>query len=49
MNNNGKATLDDFVNKIVNGSIQKNIKKIGSKIYPIRFFEFEKIEVKKVG
>lgn len=41
----GRSGIDDFVKFIVAGSIQHKIKKQGSKIYPVRFFEVSKIEV----
>lgn len=43
-----KSSLEDLITSIVNGILQKNIKKAGSKIYPIRFTEVAKIEVLKV-
>jgi len=44
-----KATVDDVVKTVCDGLVQKNIKKFGSSIYPIRFCEVIKIDVKKVG
>lgn len=44
-----KATIDDVVKTAADGLIQKNIKKFGSSIYPIRFCEIVKIDVKKIG
>jgi small subunit ribosomal protein S3Ae len=46
--NAGKSGIDEFVKYIATGSMQYNMKKQGSKIYPIRFFEVSKIEVVKV-
>lgn len=40
-----KSSLEDFVKATINGIIQKHIRKTGSKIYPVRFSEIEKIEV----
>jgi small subunit ribosomal protein S3Ae len=40
-------TMDDFLRNMINLNIQKGIKKSGTKIYPVRFFEITKIEVKK--
>lgn len=42
-----KSGIDEFVKHIAAGSMQYNMKKQGSKIYPIRFFEVSKIEVVK--
>jgi len=42
-----KSGVDDILKKIIEGSLQKEMKKIGSKIYPVRFFEVAKIEVVK--
>jgi small subunit ribosomal protein S3Ae len=39
------AGIDDFVRLIISGTVQHKIKKQGSRIYPIRFFEVTKIEV----
>lgn len=38
---------DEFVHNVINNNIQKEIKKLGSKIYPVRFCEIERIEVIK--
>ncbi len=43
-----KSSLDEFVKNVVAGSYQKKIKKDGSRIYPVRFFEISKIEVHKM-
>jgi len=43
----GKSGIDDFVKFIIAGSIQHKVKKQGSRIYPVRFFEISKIEVLK--
>ena len=44
-----KNTIESLVQYILNNIAQKNIKKICSRIYPIRFSEVEKIEVLKTG
>jgi small subunit ribosomal protein S3Ae len=44
--NTSRITLDDFVKGVIAGVIQRKIKKAGSKIYPVRFAEIEKIELK---
>ncbi len=44
--NAGNITLDDFVKGVIAGVIQRKIKKRGSKIYPVRFAEILKIELK---
>jgi len=41
-----RMTLDDFVKNVLAGVIQRKIKKLGSKIYPVRFAEVLKIELK---
>lgn len=41
-----KITLDDFVKGVLAGVIQRKIKKAGSRIYPVRFSEIRKIEIK---
>lgn len=41
------SNVDEFVKLVVNGILQSKIRKTGSKIYPIRFAEISKIEVKK--
>ena len=43
----GKSSIDGFVKKIIEGSVQKSIRGMGSKIYPVRFVEISKIEVMK--
>jgi len=42
-----KSTTEEFIKKVVDGSFQKNLRKEGSKLYPIRFCEIAKIEVLK--
>ena len=42
-----KNTIDEFVKAVTAGSIQHSIRKMGNRIYPIRFSEITKIEVKK--
>ena len=44
-----KLSIEDFIKSITSNSIQQNLKKIGSKIYPVRFIEIEKLEVIKAG
>lgn len=43
----GRSGIDEFVKFIMAGTIQHRIKKQGSKIYPVRFFEIAKIEIMK--
>lgn len=42
-------SIDDFVKAVTAGSLQHSIRKMGNKIYPIRFSEVTKIEVKKAA
>jgi len=42
-----RSGLDDMLKKIIEGSLQREMKKLGSRIYPVRFFEVAKIEVMK--
>jgi ribosomal protein S3AE len=42
-----KSGMDDLVKKVLEGSLQREIRKLGSKIYPVRFCEIAKIEVAK--
>jgi small subunit ribosomal protein S3Ae len=42
------SSIDDFLKAIISGNLQRFIKKSGSRVYPIRFFEIAKIEVKGV-
>lgn len=42
-----EAPIDKVIKGVLAGAIQKNIRMAGSKIYPIRFSEIEKIEVLK--
>jgi small subunit ribosomal protein S3Ae len=39
--------IDDFVKLVTNSVLQMKIKKSGTKIYPVRFSEITKIEVKQ--
>lgn len=39
------SSLDDLVKGVMAGVVQRKIKKLGSKIYPVRFSEILKIEV----
>jgi small subunit ribosomal protein S3Ae len=41
--------IDAFIRSITSGVLQKDIRKLGNKIYPVRFSEIERIEVKKTG
>jgi len=43
------AGIDSFIRSITSGILQKEIRKLGNKIYPVRFSEIESIEVKKTG
>ncbi len=45
----GQATIDDFVKGVISGLYQKKLRKDGSKTYPIRFAEINKIEVIQPG
>lgn len=42
-----KLGMDDFIKAVISGVLQKKMRKGGSKIYPVRFSEIEKIEVLK--
>ncbi|MCX6814608.1 MAG: hypothetical protein NTY20_03100 [Candidatus Aenigmarchaeota archaeon] len=42
-----KSGVDDIVKRVLEGSFQRDIRKLGSKIYPVRFCEIAKIEVIK--
>jgi ribosomal protein S3AE len=42
------SLIDDVVRSVITGNIQSMIRKTGNKIYPIRFYEIAKIEVKKM-
>ena len=44
-----KSSIDDFVRVLIAGNMQRSIKKEGSKIYPVKFTEIEKVEVIKAG
>jgi ribosomal protein S3AE len=41
-----ESSLDEFVTKILKDIIKQKVLKEGSKIYPLRFFEIRKLEVK---
>jgi len=41
-----ESSLDEFVTKILKDSIKQRVLKEGSKIYPLKFFEVRKLEVK---
>lgn len=40
--------IDELVKLVASGTVQHRMKKQGSKIYPVRFFEISKIEVIKI-
>jgi ribosomal protein S3AE len=42
-----RSGIDGFVKDVVAGSIQKEMKRLGNKVYPVRFSEIESIEVVK--
>jgi len=42
-----KLGTDDLVKRILEGTLQRDIRKLGSKVYPVRFCEIAKIEVMK--
>jgi len=42
-----KTTLEDFIKFVTLGSVQKNLKKMCNKIYPVRFCEISKLELLK--
>lgn len=42
-----KLGIDDLIKLVVNGVLQMKVKKSGTKIYPVRFSEITKIEVKR--
>lgn len=44
--NVSESTLDDFLMKILKDTIKQKIMKECSKIYPLRFFEIRKLEIK---
>jgi small subunit ribosomal protein S3Ae len=41
-----RTGIDELVNSIISANLQRSLKKSGTKIYPVRFFEITKIEVK---
>lgn len=43
-----RSGIEGFVREVIAGSVQKEIKRLGNKIYPVRFSEIESIEVIKV-
>lgn len=43
-----QSSIDSFVKSIFSSNLQRKVKKAGSSIYPIRFVEVSKIEVKGV-
>jgi len=45
----GESDIDTFIRSITSGILQKDIRKLGNRVYPIRFSEIESIEVKKTG
>lgn len=44
-----KSKSEDFIKTVCDGLMQKNVKKFGSKTYPIRFSDMVRIQVKKRG
>ena len=44
-----QLTMYEFLNEIISGALQTEIKETGSKIYPVRIFEVTKIEVYGAG
>jgi len=42
-----RSGIDGFVKDVVAGSVQKEMKRLGNKVYPVRFSEIESIEVVK--
>ena len=44
----GKLTVNDFMKLLINSVLQVKIKKSGTKIYPVRFSEITKVEVKGI-
>ena len=40
-----KEGIDGFVKDVIAGTMQKEMKRIGNKVYPVRFSEIESIEV----
>jgi small subunit ribosomal protein S3Ae len=43
------ADIGTFIRSITSGVLQKDIRKLGNKVYPVRFSEIESIAVKKAG
>ena len=43
-----ESDIDNFVKAVITSKIQRDIKKTGTKIYPVRLCEIAKIEVKSV-
>jgi ribosomal protein S3AE len=42
------SLMDDVIRSVITGNLQSMIRKTGNKIYPIRFYEIAKIDVKKI-
>jgi small subunit ribosomal protein S3Ae len=42
-----KSGIDNFIKEIISGTLQKEMKRLGNKVYPIRFSEIERIKVMK--
>ena len=40
-----KETMDDLVKSVVTGGLQMEIKRLGNKVYPLKYFDIAKIEV----
>jgi ribosomal protein S3AE len=47
--NASRADIDTLIRSITSGILQKDIRKLGNKVYPVRFSEVESIEVIKAG
>lgn len=44
-----KSSISELVKAVTAGSLQHSVRKMGNKIYPVRFSEISKIEVKKAA
>jgi small subunit ribosomal protein S3Ae len=40
-----RSGIEDFVRAVISSNLQRNIKKSGAKVYPVRFFEVLRIRV----
>jgi ribosomal protein S3AE len=43
--NVSKMKTEEFIREVIDGKLQQKIRKIVSKIYPLKHFEFRKTEV----